>query len=115
MWVIDKPGHVPTLIANNPDDQIAGFLRRDHPDATLYVCRVPRAYHIVAAHLAATEVVYHNEEHPSQDDEGNPITITVQIGEEVSLGHRIAVVDGSLSMQDAAGEVIGTLPLDRVP
>lgn len=128
MWIIDKSGQAPQIISNSANSSIGHFLRRDNPEATIYVCREPRAFARTAEHLNATEIVYRDEErqepqldaegNPVVDEDGNPVVVpvTVQVPERVSLGNTLAVdPDGpALILLNSDGVEVGRLPLELV-
>lgn len=129
MWIIQNEGQAPQILSNNAEDKIGRFVRRDYPEAAIYVCREPAAFARMGEHTSATHVVYHDEErqepqidgegNPVLDEEGNPVTlpVTVPVPERVSLGNTVAIdPDGpALQLLNASGEVVGTLPLQLVP
>jgi hypothetical protein len=114
MWIAHTTGADPVIIGNSPDTDIAGYLRRDYPDATLYRCHVPNAHNIAAQHRDQAEVVY-TEQPGEPDADGNPTT--QMVGDWELIGNSLAIDTEApaLVMLDPDGAEVGRLPLDFVP
>lgn len=111
MWVIDIPGQAPELRANSAADTIKGYLERDYPNATFYTSEAD--YNAVMTHLRAERTEWHEETQEGQDENGNPITATVQVPTLVSVGNTLSVDPAipALLLKDAAGTVVNVMAL----
>jgi len=111
--IVATDGVEPILFANTATEGVVPYLRRDYPGAVIYACASSGAYRQASEHLAAYEVIYHDE--AQTDADGNPVTVSV--GERVLVGNSVAVdPDGpTLRLLDADGQCVGSLPLTVAP
>ena len=115
MWIIDTPGQAPQIMSNSPADSIGEFIRRDHPEATIYVCRTQGAHAAYAAHVGETRTELVPVTFPDPDNPGGPDLVGEQ-PQQVPAGNTVAVdPDGPiLIMLDDEGVIVETLPLEAV-